>query len=124
MNSFTSIFSFEPEPTLQWRIDLRYVPTKEDFLSGERAFVFVYGAEPPRRTVWECRIHEQTLSIWAKSSVGQGWVVRPCSHQDGARHIAGKANGEVISTLKKLGAFKLAEAILDIQSSAFPRFRP
>jgi len=50
MNSLTSIFSLEPEPILQWRVDLRYVPTKEDFLSGERAFVYVYGvssrAEP------------------------------------------------------------------------------
>ena len=123
MNSLTSIFCLEPEPASHRRVELRYVPTREDFLSGERAFVFVYVHEPPRRTVWECRIHRQTVSIWAKSAVGQGWSVRPCSHADGIRHLTGKANSEVLSTLKRLGAFKLAEAILDTQSSAFPLFR-
>ena len=123
MNSLISIASYLPRQSSSYCVEVRHLPEKEAFASGAEDFIFVYGANKPRRSARKCIISHQTVAVWGMCGGGQGWELKPSSYELGARYLASAANSEVISILKRLGAFEFAEQILDFQSSAFPRFR-
>ena len=123
MNLLSSICAYTPRQNYAFCIEILHFPDREDFASGAESFVFVYGDKKPRRYAKKCIISHQTVSIWRTCGGGQGWILKTASYEQCVRYLGYSANSEVISSLKILGAFDLAEKILDFQSCAFPDFR-
>jgi len=123
MNHLRAICTLMPRQNFPYSFEIQHVPDRENFASGAEDFTFIYRYTPWPKAARKCVISHQAVSIWGITSAGRGWALRFSSREDCVRALGYSVNHEVISTLKRLGAFHLAEEILDFQSCAFPSLR-
>ena len=125
MDILTSICSIDPFIKKQGHTEILHTPNLVTFQRGD-PFEFEFIVDEVFASWQRYTIYPDKLSISRLRSTQwayREYVLREVPHEEGLPILSVVAGATVLATLKRLGLFKLAESILDAQSSAFPGLR-